>query len=83
VLELASTARSEDRAERPRSLARLDQQLEHLGDRVALLDRLDANASPLAGEWAKTKNDDAGRSADALPVCQNISKFDLEFGARP
>jgi hypothetical protein len=83
VLELASATCSEDRAERARSLGRLNQQFEHLADRVALFDRLDANARPLAGEWAKTKNDDAGGSADALPVCQNIREFDLEFSADP
>jgi hypothetical protein len=83
VLELTSTAGSEDRAERTRSLGRLEQQLKHLGDRVPLFDRLDANARPLAGQRSKAKNDDAGSSADTLPVSQNIREFDLEFGAGP
>jgi hypothetical protein len=83
MLKLTSPAGSEDRAERTRSLGRLDQQLEHFGDRIPLLDRLDAHARPLPGQRSKAKNDDAGRSADALPVGQNIRKFDLEFGAGP
>jgi hypothetical protein len=81
VLELASATCSEYRAERTRSLGRLDQQLEHFGDRVALFDRLDANARPLARERPEPKHDDTGGSADALSVSQNIRKFDLEFGA--
>ena len=83
MLKLTSPAGSEDRAERTRSLGRLDQQLEHLRDRVPLLDRVDANARPLAGQRSKAENDDAGRSADTLAVGQNIRKFDLEFGAGP
>jgi hypothetical protein len=83
MLELTAPAGSEDRAEREHSLGRLDQQLEDFGDRVALFDRLDANAGPLAGQRSKAKNNDAGRSTDTLPVGQNIRKFDLEFGAGP
>jgi hypothetical protein len=83
MLELTSATGSEDRTERTRSLGRLDQQLEHLGDRIPRFDRLDANARPLAAQRPKAKNDDAGRSADTLPVGQNIRKFDLEFGAGP
>jgi len=83
MLELTTTAGAEDRAERMRSLGRLDQQLEHLGDRVPRFDRCDANARPLAGQRSKAKHHDAGRSADTLPVSQNIREVDLEFGAAP
>ena len=83
MLDLTAAARAEDSAKRLRPRRRLTQYPDWLGDRVALLDFDDAYPSSLARKRPEAKNHDAAGPSDALTVCEEIRKFQLEFDAAP
>lgn len=79
MLELAPTARPENRTEWPCARRRLTQNFDQIGNRVARFYLADSDAGELARNWAKAKDDDAVGAANALAVGEEIRKGELEF----
>ena len=81
MLQLTSSAASENRTEGLSALRRFDEHFDTLGHGVPLLHLGDPHACSFAGKRPEAKNDDTLGAADALAVGEDIGERELEFGA--
>ncbi len=81
MLDLTAAARAEYRAKRYGALRRPDEQLNHVGHGILLLNRRDAHARFLVRKRTETKNNPSIRAAHGLTVREQIGKNEFELGA--